>query len=204
MSRGRKIENRNLETSFLRARSLQECLDKIIKNKNGIKFSGLHKLISDPEFLTIAYIKLRKNKGLYTPGTDGETLDGLNFDKLKDLGRNIHTGFYKPRPVRRIMIDKVKGGQRPLGIPSAIDKIPQEAIRMILEHIYEPLFLPTSHGFRPRKSCHSALNYYKMRFQGVSWIIKMDIKGCFNNIMHSKLINSLSELIDDKAFFDLM
>lgn len=167
--KGRETEITNLETRFLRAPTLKECLERITIKDGEKKFTGLHKLISNPEFLMIAYSNLRKNKGLETTGVDGKTLDGINYEKFKNLGKEIHTGTYKPKPAKRVYIDKPNGGSRPLGLPSAIDKIPQEAVRMILEHIYEPKFLPTtSHGFRPKRGCHTALNYYKMRFQGVS------------------------------------
>jgi retron-type reverse transcriptase len=165
--RGRETGNLNLDCKFPRALTLEECFEKVIQNENG-SYTGLHKLIANPEFLSIAYNNLRKNKGLDTVGVDGATLDGINHGFFNNLGKDIHTGKYKPKPVRRIYIDKPNGKKRPLGVPSAIDKIPQEAIRIILERIYEPKFLPNSHGFRKKMSCHTALNYYKMRFQGVS------------------------------------
>lgn len=158
--RGRETGNLNLDGKFPRALTLEECFEKVIQNENG-SYTGLHKLIANPEFLSIAYSNLRKNKRLNTVG-------GINQEFFNNLGKDIHTGKYKPKPVRRIYIDKPNGKKRPLGIPSAIDKIPQEAIRIILERIYEPKFLPNSHGFRKKMSCHTALNYYKIRFQGVS------------------------------------
>jgi len=164
----RETEITNSETRFLRAPTLKECLERITIKEDEKKFTGLHKLVSNPEFLMIAYNNFRKNKGLDTTGVDGKTLDGLNYKKFKALGKEIHTGTYNPKPSKRVDITKPNGGLRSLGLPSAIDKIPQEAVRMILEHIYDPKFLPTSHGFRPKKGCHTALNYYKMRFQGVS------------------------------------
>lgn len=166
--KGRKIEITNSETRFLRASLLKECLKKITIKDGENKFTGLHKLVSNPEFLMFAYNNLRNNKGLDTTGVDGKNLDGINYEKFKTLGKEIHTGIYKPKPAKRVYITKPNGGIRPLGLPAAIDKIPQEAVRIILEHIYEPKFLPTSHGFRPKRGCHTALNFYKMRFQGVS------------------------------------
>lgn len=165
---GRETEIINSEARFLRAPTLKECLKTITIKGIEKKYTGLHKLISNPEFLIIAYNNLRKNKGLETTGVDDKTLDGLNYEKFKILGKEINSGTYKPKPAKKIYITKSNGSLRPLGLPSAIDKITQEAVRMVLEHIYDPKFLSTSHGFRPNKGCHSALNYYKMRFQGVS------------------------------------
>jgi len=200
--KGRETEITNSEVRFLRAPILKECLDKITIKKN--KFTGLFKLISNPEFLMIAYSNLRGNKGLDTVGIDGKTLDGLNYEKFETLSKKIHSGMYKPKPVKRVYITKPNGGSRPLGLPSAIDKITQEAVRMVLEYIYEPKFLPSSHGFRPKRGCHTALHYYKMRFQSVSWLINMDVQECFDSINHSKVIEILAKDIDDKPFFDLM
>jgi len=205
MKKGRKTEIINSENRFLRASTLKECLERItIKDGEIKKFTGLHKLISDPEFLMIAYNNIRKNKELEITALDGKTLDGINYKKFETLGKQIHTGTYKPSPVKRVYITKPNGNMRSLGLPSSIDKILQEAVKMILEHIYESKFLPTSHGFRPNMGCHTALNYYKMRFQGVSWLVNMDIKECFDNINHEKLMEILAKDISDKPFFDLM
>ena len=189
----------NLESAFLRTGSNEGCLNDLKLNQVSNKFNGLHKLLVNPLFLMKAYSNIRKNKGLDTVG-----VDGLNTEKFINLGKKISTGEYKPKPVSRIFINKPNGGVRFLGLPSAIDKIVQEGVRMILEHIYEPIFLDQSHGFRPEKGCHTALNYYKMRFQGISWILTMDIKGCFDNINQHLLINTLGLRIDDKPFFDLI
>lgn len=203
LGRGRKI-GINSEDKFPRALSLKEWLANIKQKDTTGKYYNLHKLISNPDFLVIAYNNLRKKKGVDTLGVDGKSLDGINYSRFVQLGKEISTGEYQPNPVKRIYIDKSNGKKRPLGLSASIDKIPQEAVRIILEYIYEPKFLPTSHGFRPKKSCHTALNYYKMRFQGISWILNLDIAGCFDNIQHQELINALIREIDDKPFFDLM
>lgn len=202
--KGRETEIINSEARFLRAPTLKECLERITIKKVEKKYTGLHKLIANPEFLIIAYNNIRKNKGLETTSVDEKILDSLNYKKFELLGKEINTGIYKPKPSKIIYITNPKGGLRPLGLPCSIDKIIQEAVRIILEYIYEPKFLSTSHGFRPNKGCHSALNYYKMRFQGISWLINIDIQGYFDNIDHAVLIETLSKDIDDKPFFDLM
>ena len=112
---GRETGNIDSNGKFLRALMLKECLEKLIQKENGT-YTGLHKLISNSEFLTIAYGNLRKNKGLDTVGVDGATLDGIDNAFFKKLGKDIHTGKYEPKPVRRIYIDKSNSKKRPLGI----------------------------------------------------------------------------------------
>lgn len=93
---------------------------------------------------------------------------------------------------------------RPLGIPSFTDKLVQEAVRIILEAIYEPIFMDTSHGFRPNRSCHTALQSVKYEFRGARWFIEGDIKGCFDNINHNVLVSCINKKIKDARFTKLI
>jgi RNA-directed DNA polymerase len=93
---------------------------------------------------------------------------------------------------------------RPLGIPSGDDKLVQEVVRILLEGIYEPVFSQNSHGFRPERSCHTALSDIDLHWKGVKWIVDMDIKGFFDNIDHEILIDCLKKKIDDEKFIDLI
>lgn len=88
---------------------------------------------------------------------DGETLDGFSLKKVERIAEQLRDETYQPHPVRRVYIPKPNGKQRPLGIPSITDRIVQEAMRLELEEIFEPLFHKTSHGYRPKRSCHTAL-----------------------------------------------
>lgn len=113
---------------------------------------------------------------------------------------------YQPNPARRTYIAKAGNPKkkRPLGVPSFNDKLLQEVIRMILESIYEDTFSIHSHGFRPKRSCHTALTEVQKRFKGVKWFVEGDIKGCFDNIDHHVLVDILRRRIKDEHFLGLI
>ncbi len=140
-----------------------------------------------------------------TKGTDGETIDGMSLKRIDDLIAKMHDESYQPKPSRRTYIMKKDDTKkRPLGIPAFIDKLVQEVIRMILEAIYEDSFENCSHGFRPDRSCHTALDQIQTRFTGVKWFVEGDIKGFFDNIHHDILIGILKERISDDRFIRLI
>lgn len=139
-----------------------------------------------------------------TKGFDGNTIDGMSLARIKSIIKKIKNHMYKPNPVVRKYIPKKNGQKRPLGIQSIDDKLVQEVIRMILESIYDSNFKNTSHGFRPNKSCHTALKSTQMRFTGVKWFTEGDISAYFDNIDHHTLINILRKRIKDEYFIGVI
>jgi RNA-directed DNA polymerase len=139
-----------------------------------------------------------------TKGIDDITLDGFSIERVSNIINSIKEKTYKPKPVRRAYIPKKDGKKRPLGVPSGDDKLVQAVIRILLQQIYEPVFSRQSHGFRPKKSCHTALNQITKEWQSVKWFIEFDIKGFFDNMNHETLISLLEKKIDDKRFIKLI
>ena len=168
------------------------------------RINGLHRLLRSPYLFERAYDRISRNKGARTPGIDGETFAGVMPEMLADIARRVADGSYRSRPVRRVYIPKANGKTRPLGIPTVEDRLVQEAVRGILEAIYEPVFHDTSHGFRPRLSCHTALERIKKTWTGCKWLIEVDVRGFFDNIDHDVLLGLLKKRIDDAKFIALI
>lgn len=174
------------------------------RNKNEI-FTRLYRYLLRPDIYYVAYKNLYANDGAATKGIDNDTADGFSEQYVMNIIEKLKAETYNPLPVRRTYIEK-KGSEklRPLGIPSFTDKLVQEALRMILEAVYEPIFLDMSHGFRPNRSCHTALKSIKKGFNGVRWFVEGDIKGCFDNIDHSTLIAVINTKIKDAKLIKLI
>ena len=184
-----------------------EILERVNKSSSehhdGV-FTRLFRYLLREDIYFAAYQKLYANSGAMTPGSDNDTADGFSAEYVHELIEELRSGKYKPKPVRREYIKKQNGKMRPLGIPSFRDKLLQEAVRMFLEAIYEPLFYDQSHGFRPERSCHTALDQIKTNFRSVKWFIEGDIKGCFDNIDHAVLIKTLEVKIKDSRFINII
>jgi retron-type reverse transcriptase len=132
--------------------------------KNAID-RDLYKLICDKELLLIAYSNLKSKPGQLTPGITPTTLDGMSDMLLDQICSQLRDESFRFQPGRRIQIPKVSGGIRPLTIAPPRDKLVQEAMRMVLEAVFEPNFSDYSHGFRPKRSCHTALLEVSKNFQ---------------------------------------
>jgi len=168
------------------------------------KFERLYRNLYNPNFYLIAYQNIYSNKGSMTKGIDGKTLDGMGMERINRIIKKLKDNSYQPNPVRRQYIPKTNGKLRPLGIPSADDKLVQEIVRMILESIYEEGFSKQSHGFRPKRSCHTALEQIQRTYTGIKWFVEGDIKGCFDNIDQHILVGILRRKIHDEQFITLI
>ncbi len=167
-------------------------------------FTRLFRYLLREDIYFKAYENLYANKGAATKGSDDDTADGFSLEYVRKIIKEIKELTYQPKPVRRTYIQKRNGKLRPLGVPSFRDKLVQDVIRQILQAIYEPVFSSHSHGFRPHKSCHSALEEIKYSFKGTNWFIEGDICGCFDNIDHKILLNLLQSKIKDSKFLNLI
>jgi group II intron reverse transcriptase/maturase len=159
-------------------------------------------LFSEDLFLA-AYGKIARNRGALTPGTEDDTADGMNIERIRKIIEQLRSERFRFHPARRIKIPKKSGGTRPLGLPNFSDKLVQETLRLILEAYYEPRFRDSSHGFRPGRGCHTALASLK-KFRGAAWFIEGDIKGCFDNIDHAILMAILARDIQDGRLLNLI
>ena len=168
------------------------------------KYERLYRLFFNEELFMVAYERIKSKPGNMTPGSDGKTIDGMSLERINALISSLKDESYIPNPAKRVYIPKKNGKLRPLGIPTIEDKLVQEVARMILEAIYEGYFEDTSHGFRPSRSCHTALNSLQKRFTGSRWFIEGDIKGFFDNIDHSVLVDILRKRIADERFIRLI
>lgn len=187
-------------------RSPETVLNNLSKHSSdlGYKYERLYRLLFNEEMFFLAYQRIYAKQGNMTPGTDGRTVDQMSIQRIERLIGALRTEEYQPHPAKRVYIPKKNGKKRPLGIPSFDDKLVQEVTRMILEAIYEGHFEYTSHGFRPHRSCHTALTHIQDKFTGAKWFIEGDIKGFFDNIKHEILVNILKERIADERFIRLI
>jgi len=154
----------------------------------------------------MAYIRLKGNKGSITPGPDGLGIDTLTKSKILELKQSVLDGTFKWLGVREIMIRKAGKPVklRPLGIPAINDRLVQEVIRSIIEPIFELSFSNLSHGFRPNRSCHTALKWINTNMKDSIWIIEGDIKSYFSTIDHIILMSILEKRIQDPTIIKLI
>lgn len=128
-----------------------------------------------------AYAKIYANAGATTVGTDPQdTIQGMSIKRIDQIIEQLRKGTYQWKPNRRTYVPKSNGSLRPISMPNWSDKLVQEVMRMILEAYYEPRFRDSSHGFRPNRACHTALQRIKHGWTGTKWFIEGDIKGCFD------------------------
>jgi retron-type reverse transcriptase len=190
-----KREMRNAETELAIIRE---------RGRKGLPLERVQSLLYNPDLYLQAYARIYPNKGAMTKGTTEETADGMSLAKIEHLITAIRERTFRWKPVRRVYIPKANGKQRPLGIPDWSSKLVQEVIRSILEAYYEPQFNEQSHGFRPGRGCHTALQAIQQHWTGTRWFIEGDIAQYFDTINHDWLMEILGERIHDKRFLRLI
>lgn len=171
-----------------------------MRGQRGLPLERVYRLLFQRDLYLRAYAKLYRNAGAMTPGATAETVDGMSLAKIDAIIEALRFERYRWTPVRRTYIPKKNGKLRPLGVPTWSDKLLQEVIRAILEAYFEPQFSSSSHGFRPERGCHTALQQVVGRGKGTKWFIEGDIASCFDRIDHSVLLTILSERIHDGRF----
>lgn len=163
------------------------------------------KVISNYKNLVSAYEIIKSNPGNMTKGMSQETLDGMNQKYLENVQRNLKAGIFKFNPARRIQIPKPgKKETRPLTIASPREKVVQKAMQFIMERFYEPIFLNSSHGFRPGRGTHTAMKQLESTFQSVRWVIEADFSKAFDSIQHYALMNIIKERIKCEKTLELI
>jgi len=197
----RKGSSLTSEEKFLLLAHYETPQLKILKSKIDIREKGtnLSIIMSDPQFLLSCWIKLRSNKVTSTKSLTNDTLDGLTEKCFYEVSNTIKNGSFKFSP-SSITYKKA----RVLTIVSPKDEIVQEAMRTLLELVFEPQFSERSHGWRSNKSCSTALKQILYKFGNMAWLIKGDIKDTFPTINHKILISLISKKVDDQPFIDLI
>jgi group II intron reverse transcriptase/maturase len=188
-------------------RNAETILD-IIRNRGqrGLPVQDVYRLLYQRDLYLRAYGKIYRNKGAMTEGVTLETVDEMSLKKIDAIIALLRNERYRWTPVRRTYIPKKndKAKLRPLGLPTWSDKLLQEVIRSILEAYYEPQFSEHSHGFRPKRGCHTALREVLQKGRGTKWFIEGDISACFDKIDHTILLNTLRKSFHDNRFILLL
>lgn len=174
------------------------------RGEEGKTLERLYRQLFNKEMYMKAYSEIYANKGALTAGSGEDTLDGMSERRIERIIQKVRKETYRWKAVRRVNIPKESGGERPLGIPSGDDKLLQATMKTLIEPFYEPTFSERSHGFRPGRGCHTALQQIAESHRDVSWFIEGDIKGCFDNIDHEILMEIVENKVKDKRFIRLL
>jgi len=204
---GARFNQRRLTRMSYKTLERLEHLRKLNSDRQWVNHD-LYRLMYKEDLYIMAYERIKSKPGNMTPGTDEETLDGFSLEAIREIMQEMRTELFQFKPVRTTFIPKVNGKLRKLGIPCVRAKIVQEVMHMILEAIYdspdESYFRDTSHGFRPNRSCHTALREYRREWAAVNWLIEGDIQACFDELDHHVLISTLRRKIRDERFVNLI
>jgi len=189
MSAGRSARYVRRTVGVDRVRALQRVLYRCAKQDRDRRFHALFDKVARSDVMWRAWREVRANRG--APGVDGVTIEQVERSGagvfLEVLAGQLQVGTYRPRPLRRVYIPKPgrPGRTRPLGIPTVADRVVMAAARIVLEPIFEADFLPSSYGFRPRRSAHHALEAVRTTVnRGRPWVLDADIEACLESSSH--------------------
>ena len=190
-----------------KVRQLQNRLWAAAKQSEGRRFHALYDRISRSDVLEEAWRRVRANRG--AAGVDGLTLsvvEAYGVERmLGELQESLRAGIYRPKAVRRVEIPKPDGFTRPLGIPTVMDRVAQQATKIVLEPIFEADFLPCSFGFRPRRSATDALERLRTGFiEGSHFVFEADISDFFGQIDHERLLGLFGLRVSDRRVLKLL
>ncbi|MCM3738571.1 group II intron reverse transcriptase/maturase [Bacillus cytotoxicus] len=178
---------------------MQQIFDDLYaKSSEGYKFRNLFDIISSENNIKLAFRMIKSNTGSNTAGTDGLTIKdikSMDIDKYVDMVQE-KIKYFKPDSVKRVLIPKEDGKQRPLGIPTMVDRLIQQCFKQVLEPICEAKFHNQSYGFRPNRSTRDAFGAFQrlVNMNGHKYVVDIDIKGFFDNVNHNKLIKQIYSL----------
>ena len=173
------------------------------RGRRGLPLERLYRQLFNRELFLLAYGRIYANKGAMTPGVTRETVDGMSLAKIDRIIGALRAESYRWSPARRVYIPK-KTGKRPLGMPPWSDKLVAEVVRLLLEAYYDVQFSGRSHGFRPGRGCHTALDEVVSVWKGTHWMIEGDISDCFGSLDHTVMLSTLAEKIHDGRFLQLI
>src|SRR5947208_7213045 len=188
-------------------RDLQIKLYRKAKNEPGFRFYQLYDKVYREDVLLHAYRLATANDG--APGVDGESFRDIESrgreEWLNGLRKDLHDKTYKPQPVRRVMIPKPGGGERPLGIPTIRDRVAQTAAKLILEPIFEADFVPDAYGYRPKRSAQDAIQkVHTLLCEGYTDVVDADLSKYFDTIPHRELLHCVARRIVDRDVLHLI
>jgi RNA-directed DNA polymerase len=189
------------------ARRLQRALYRAAKASPERRFHALYDKVYRADILRRAWGEVCANGG--AAGVDGQTIGDVErrgvAGFLGELANELREGRHRPRPVRRVLIPKADGTQRPLGIPTVRDRVVQAAAKVVLEPIFEADFRDSSYGFRPKRSAHQAVEQVRQGVnRGGGWVVDADIAAFFDRIDHAKLLEVMARRISDRRMLKLL
>jgi RNA-directed DNA polymerase len=171
------------------------------------RFCDLYNLVTDPCFLTVAWHRVRGNRGARSAGVDGVKPNSIVFGDLMLAGLrdDLKARRFRPLPVKERMIPKANGKRRRLGIPTYRDRVVQASLKLVLEPIFEADFEPCSYGFRPKRRAQDAIaEIHHLASRSYEWVLEGDITACFDEISHPALLERVRDRIGDKRVLDLV